>query len=83
MNANSTLAEVKETIADVLDVDDLDIDETTTADDVEEWDSLSHVRLMVALERRFGIKFTNSEVESLTNVGDLVKMIDAKTAKVG
>jgi len=65
---------------DVFDVDDLNIDDRTTAQDIEEWDSLSHVRLMVAIERRFGIRFKNSEIEALQNVGDLVKVIDAKKA---
>ncbi|MHA4875364.1 acyl carrier protein, partial [Enterococcus faecium] len=51
----------------------------TTADDVEEWDSLSHIRLIVAVERAFGIKFANAEIESLENVGDLIGAIDKKT----
>jgi acyl carrier protein len=63
---------------DVFDLDDLEITDKTTADDIEEWDSLSHIRLMVAVERKYGFKFTNSEIEQLTNVGDLVKLIETK-----
>jgi acyl carrier protein len=67
-------------MADVLDVDDLQIDERTTGEDVEEWDSLRHVRLMIAIEKKFGIRFRNAEIEALQNIGDLVGAIDAKVA---
>jgi len=45
---------------------------------VEAWDSLSHIRLIVSIEKRFNIKFTNAEVEKLRNVGDLLRAIEAK-----
>lgn len=73
------LARVREIMVDVFDDDDLVITPETTADDVEEWDSLSHIRLIVAVERAFGIKFANAEIESLENVGDLIGAIDKKT----
>jgi len=63
---------------DVFDLDDLTISPETNAEDIEEWDSLSHIRLIVAIERRMKIKFKNAELERLTNVGDLVKLIDTK-----
>jgi acyl carrier protein len=63
---------------DVFDLDELSLTPGTTADDIEEWDSLSHIRLIVALERRFKIKFRNSELEGLMNVGDLIRVIDGK-----
>jgi acyl carrier protein len=78
MRANDTLESVRELMIDVFDADDLVISDDTTADDVEGWDSLHHIRLIVAVERRFKIKFENSEVESLKNVGDLVRMVDKK-----
>jgi acyl carrier protein len=65
-------------MSDVFFLDDIDVDENSTAADVEEWDSLSHIRLIVAIEQNFHIKFKNSEIESMKNVGDLVKAIDAK-----
>ena len=80
MPAAETLNEVKKIMSEVFYVDDLDVTESTTADDVAEWDSLSHIRLIVAIERKFKIKFKNSEIESLKNVGDLVKMIEAKVS---
>jgi acyl carrier protein len=63
---------------DVFDDDSVTATENMTADDVEGWDSLSHIRLMVSIERHFKIKFTNAEVAKLLNVGDLKKAIEAK-----
>lgn len=80
MSSNPILTELREIMIDVFDVDDLQITPATTAEDVEEWDSLSHVRLVVAVERRFGIKFKNAEIEGLKTVGDLVNLIEAKKA---
>ena len=65
------------------DVFDTDLDEAsvtpaTTANDIEDWDSLSHIRLMVSVERKSRIKFTNHEIESLKRVGDLVVLIQSK-----
>lgn len=80
MSSAEILNELREIMIDVFDVDDLDVTPATTAEDVEEWDSLSHVRLVVAVERKFKIKFKNSEIEALKSVGDLVNLIEAKTA---
>jgi acyl carrier protein len=63
---------------DVFDIDGLVVTPETSAADLEEWDSLSHIRLIVAIERKFKIKFKNAELEGLKNVGDLLKVIAAK-----
>lgn len=78
MTSTNTLSTVNEIMIDVFDLDDLEVTPETTAADVEEWDSLSHIRLVVAIERKFGFKFKNSEIESLKTVGDLVNLIDTK-----
>jgi acyl carrier protein len=80
MPSNDTLSIVLEVMEDVFDVDNLDVTPKTTADDIEEWDSLSHIRLIVAIERKFKIEFKNSEIGNLKNVGDLIGLIDAKVA---
>ena len=72
------LSQITDIMRDVFDEDDLEVSVETSAEDVEEWDSLSHVRLIVAIERKFGFKFKNSEIESLKNVGDLVNMVETK-----
>lgn len=61
--------------ADTFDDDELVVTPELTADDVPEWDSLSHIRLIVAIEREFGIKFAVSEITDLKNVGELVEVI--------
>lgn len=52
--------------------------EDMTADDVEEWDSLSHIRLIVSIEQVFGIRFDTAEVHGAENVGAFVNIIAAK-----
>lgn len=78
MTQDEILHTLRDIMMDVFDLDDVTVTPATTADDIEEWDSLSHVRLLVTIERKFGIKFTNSEIESLKTVGDLVRVIQSK-----
>ena len=78
MERNDILARIQEVFRDELEVDDLVLTDETTADDVEEWDSLSHVQLVVALEKAFNIKFTSRDILSWDNVGDLVDCIGKK-----
>jgi acyl carrier protein len=65
-------------MADVLDIDPEIVTPAASATDIEEWDSLSHIRLMVAIEKAYKIKFKNSEIESLANVGELVRLVSQK-----
>ncbi|MFC6911725.1 acyl carrier protein [Novosphingobium lubricantis] len=51
-----------------------------SAADVEEWDSLSNIRFVVAVEKQFGFRFSNSEIEGLQNVGEMVALIESKLA---
>ena len=67
-----------ETFRDVFGNPSLVVQDSTTADDVEGWDSLTHIDLIVALENRFRVKFTTGEVGKLANVGDLVNLIKSK-----
>lgn len=78
MERDDILKKVEEIFREELEVDDLVLTDETTADDVEEWDSLSHVQLVVALEKGFNIKFTSREILSWDNVGDLVDCIAGK-----
>lgn len=80
MNTEDILSEIQDIMRDVFDLDDLVVTPNTSAEDVEEWDSLSHVRLIVAIERKFKFKFKNSELDSLKNVGDLVNVVKSKAA---
>ena len=63
----------------VFDDDELQIDRQTSAKDVEGWDSLMHVTLIVNVEKAFNVKFSSSEVAALKDVGDLLDLIAART----
>ena len=80
MIRNDVIAKLVPLMEDIFDEDGLVYSDSLTADDVAEWDSLSHIRLMVAIERSFRIRFATSEMENLKNVGELVDAIVTKTA---
>jgi acyl carrier protein len=63
---------------DVFDDESISVTEQTTARDVQGWDSLTHINLVVATEKRFGVKFTTREVQGLANVGELIELIAKK-----
>ena len=65
---------------DVFDDDTIVVKPELTADDVAEWDSLSHVRLVLAVQKHFNAKFSAAEITSLRNVRDLARLIRAKAA---
>ena len=73
-----TLARVKTIFCDVFNDEELTVSRQTTAKDVEDWDSIMHVSLVVTIEKAFGIRFSSSEVAGLQNVGELVDLIDSK-----
>lgn len=60
---------------DVFDNETIEVNENTTADDIEDWDSLEHINLIVAVEQEFDIKFNMGEVTTMKNVGDMVNII--------
>ena len=66
---------------EVFNDDSIMIARETTADDVEGWDSLSHVNLIVAVEMKFNIRFATGEVLGLKNAGDLIDLINKKVQK--
>lgn len=73
-----TLSELQSLFREVFQQDDLVITRDTTAHDIEAWDSLIHVTLMMEVETRFGIRFTTAEIAYLKSVGDLVDLIAKK-----
>lgn len=66
---------------EVFDDDSIVVNRQTTADDIDAWDSLSHMNLVMAVENRFKIRFALGELPALRNVGDLVDMVERKLAK--
>ena len=75
MEKNEILAQVQAIFRDVLDNEDIVLTNETTANDIEEWDSLSHIQLIVAIEKNFKIKFTSLEIMKWKNVGEMVDTI--------
>lgn len=69
------LEQLNEVFRDVFDEEEITVNETTTADDIEEWDSLEHINLMAAVEQEFGMKFTMGEVVTMKNVGEMADII--------
>jgi acyl carrier protein len=65
-----------------FDDDRLTLSRTMVAADVEDWDSLTHINLIVEIEREFGIKFTTREIAGLTNVGELMDLISRKAGLI-
>lgn len=78
MDKQQILAEVQEIFRDVLDNEEIELQDITTADDIEEWDSLTHIQLIVAIEKHFKIKFTSKEILSWQNVGQMIDCIATK-----
>ena len=66
---------------DVMDNDEIFLEENTTAEDIEEWDSLAHVQLIEKIESVFGVKFSAKEMMSWEDVGEFVDSIKAKLVK--
>jgi acyl carrier protein len=73
-------ARLKPIFEDVFDEDDMEIPPTLTANEVEGWDSLSHIRLIIAIEKEFDVKFRTTEVNSFRDVGELVELLTGKLA---
>jgi len=80
MNTDAIYTQLTGLFHDVFDDETIQVTPTLTADDVDEWDSLSHIRLVLAIEKKFGLKFSAAEVGRLKNVGEFVALIQAKSA---
>ena len=77
-------AEIMETLTgifrEIFDNPSLVLHDAMTAADVENWDSLNHIDLIVAVEKKFKVKFTTKDVTSLKTVGDLAELVQKKLA---
>ncbi len=78
MNKTEIMAAVTEIFRDVLDDNSIVLQEGTTARDIEEWDSLNHIQLVVAIEKRFNMRFTSSEIQSWKDVGAMCADIEKR-----
>jgi acyl carrier protein len=78
MTRERILGEVTSLLRDLLDADSLRLTLETRAGDVDGWDSVTHVSLLVAVEQHFHVKFKTAELEGLRNVGQLVDLIQTR-----
>ncbi len=78
---NEIYERLNEVFQDVFDDDSLTVNENTTAADIEDWDSLSHITLIAAVEDEFRMKFSMKEVVEMKNVGEMAAIIAARRKK--
>lgn len=75
MSREEVFERLNEVFRDVFDDETIAVGETTTANDIEDWDSLEHINLMAAVESEFGIKFSMGQVVTMKNVGEMADII--------
>lgn len=78
MTRDQIINVISEQLAQVLDEDEVSVTEETTADDVEGWDSIAHVKLIIALESALGVRFETDEITAPDNIGQLADIIARK-----
>lgn len=69
---------LQEIFRDVFDDEELEIREDMSAKDIEDWDSLAQINLIIAIEKEFGVKFNLEEVSKLKNIGEMLELINLK-----
>jgi len=80
MSSDDRLPEIQEIFRDVFDDQNLVIDRHSNAETVPDWDSLTHVNLITAIEKRYKVKFALGQLQQLHHVGDLLDLLDQKLA---
>ena len=78
MNREEVFVRLNEVFRDVFDDESITVTDATTADDIEDWDSLEHINLLAAVEQEFGMKFNMGQVVSMKNVGEMADIILAQ-----
>lgn len=79
MTRDEVFGKLNEVFRDVFDDEDITVTESTNADNIEDWDSLSHINLVVAVEKEFGVKFSMGETQKMKNVGEMADIILERT----
>jgi acyl carrier protein len=81
MSNPEILQAVTTIMRDVLELPDLNVTTATSAADVDEWDSMTHIQLISEIERKYKVRFALGELQSLKNVGDMIGLIEKKLNK--
>ena len=80
MTRETILKDLEVIFQDIFDDEDIVLTEATNSDDIEDWDSLEQINLLVAIEKKYAIKFKLDDVAKLANVGDMVSLIEKMLA---
>ena len=83
MTIEEIIGQLNPIFRDVLDNDNLTVNSGTTAADIEEWDSLTHIQLVVAIEKHFKIRFKSGEISGFKNVGEMCEVVRLKLTDQG
>ena len=75
MEREEVFERLNKVFRDIFDDESIVVTEETTSSDIEDWDSLEHINLVVAVEQEFGMKFNMNEVTTMKNVGEMVDII--------
>ena len=75
MDKNEIITELNRIFIDILENENIHLAESTNANDIEEWDSLTNVQLIVSIEKKFNIRFNPSEIRNWKNIGEMVHSI--------
>ncbi len=75
MTREAVYETLNEVFRDVFDDESIEVNDATTSDDIEDWDSLEHINLIAAVEQEFGMKFNMGQVVTMKNVGEMVDII--------
>lgn len=78
MTREELFEQLNEVFQDVFDDDSITVNETTTANDIDDWDSLEHINLINAVEQKFGIKFDMGQIVTMKNVGEMANIIESQ-----
>jgi acyl carrier protein len=81
MKRSELIGRLTEIFRDVFDNDEIELSEDLSATDVEQWDSLRHISLVLSIEKAFAVKFTSKEIGSFNSVRDLVDSLHSKVAR--
>ncbi len=81
MEKEAIMQRLTQIFKDVFDLDDVSINSETTANDIEEWDSLEHINLISAVESSFKMKFKMKEISTMKNVGEMVSIIEERAKR--
>ena len=78
MDSKMIYSRLNKVFRDVFDDDSITVNPKTTANDIEDWDSLEHITLIAAVEKEFKMKFKMGEIASMKNVGEMANIVSAR-----